>query len=525
MLFLTAPVARAGQDRLSGNWLIRFFDNGEILSFWMVKIDAKANGSLEATADFRQSQLQNFKADGDVLSFAILFNKQPVEFAFAVPKGKFKKLFGTMRVEGQLYAVQLEATKLESLKDHQASTELPLPKGSFKQLKEQIAKGEDELGVFEIAEALVGAADKDKVPAADLKAALAPALQAAKRYGEEWYQEVAIVVARKLATRAAFAAMAEDLARNHLTAIGAGATAEKQLRALGVLTGSLRLQDKKDELATVQARVDALEVKGHKENEKAGLGFEPVKAKEHKGNRVVLVELFTGAACPPCVAADLGFEGLGKTYGTGAVVLLQYHLHIPRPDPLANPDTLARAEYYGEKIEGTPTVFFNGKPGPEGGGSRGAAGLIYKEYCKVIDPLLAEKTKAKLSASAMRTGDKIAIQAEVAGVDRPGDKLRMRVALVEKWVHFPGPNGLSYHAHVVRALPGGAKGFAVTKAVQEEKLTVDLDELRQTAGKHLEKFANLEGIRPFNFRELHVVVFLQDDATQEVLQALEVAVK
>ena len=55
------------------------------------------------------------------------------------------------------------------------------------------------------------------------------------------------------------------------------------------------------------------------------------------GTVPVLVELFTGAECPPCVAADLAFDALGKTYKPTDVVLLEYHLHIPGPDALTNP--------------------------------------------------------------------------------------------------------------------------------------------------------------------------------------------
>ncbi len=35
---------------------------------------------------------------------------------------------------------------------------------------------------------------------------------------------------------------------------------------------------------------------------------------EVESNRVVLAELFTGADCGPCVAADLAFDGLMERY-------------------------------------------------------------------------------------------------------------------------------------------------------------------------------------------------------------------
>ena len=41
---------------------------------------------------------------------------------------------------------------------------------------------------------------------------------------------------------------------------------------------------------------------------------------------------------------------------------------------------------------------------------------------------------------------------------------------------------------------------------KEEKLTIDLNEVRQTASKQLDQYAALEGQRPFSFRELTVVV-------------------
>ena len=60
---------------------------------------------------------------------------------------------------------------------------------------------------------------------------------------------------------------------------------------------------------------------------------------------MALVELFTGAQCPPCVAADIAFDAEAvKSYKAADVVLLQYHLHIPGPDPLTNADSEKRQQ-------------------------------------------------------------------------------------------------------------------------------------------------------------------------------------
>ena len=106
--------------------------------------------------------------------------------------------------------------------------------------------------------------------------------------------------------------------------------------------------------------------------------FKPAKyagRKEPGANRVAVMELFTGAQCPPCVAADVAFDALMKSYAPTDVVLLQYHMHIPGPDPMTNPDTIARWDYYREKfpddMRGVPSTVFNGKPQAGGGGGDG----------------------------------------------------------------------------------------------------------------------------------------------------------
>src|SRR5204862_922525 len=99
-------------------------------------------------------------------------------------------------------------------------------------------------------------------------------------------------------------------------------------------------------------------------HDRAALDFDPAKFKgrKSKSNRAVLVELFTGAQCPPCVAADLAFDALEKAFPSSDVVLLQYHLHIPRPDALCNADVEKRATLYRATLDSTPTIYLNGKP-------------------------------------------------------------------------------------------------------------------------------------------------------------------
>src|SRR4029077_11185162 len=141
-------------------------------------------------------------------------------------------------------------------------------------------------------------------------------------------------------------------------------------------------------------------------------------------DRPVVLELFTGTQCPPCVAAAVAFEALHETYKPAELVLLQYHLHIPGPDPLANPDAEARWAYYGksspDEARGVPTTLFNGKAGAVGGGVMAKAEEKYKQYRQVIAPLLKTNCAARLSASAVMQDNKINIKVEVTDLKNPG---------------------------------------------------------------------------------------------------------
>ena len=68
------------------------------------------------------------------------------------------------------------------------------------------------------------------------------------------------------------------------------------------------------------------------------------------------------------LAADAAFDYLIDRYRTSSLAILEYHQHIPAPDPMANASTDARAEYYG--VQSTPTAIFGGTTGITSGGSR-----------------------------------------------------------------------------------------------------------------------------------------------------------
>ncbi|MBI1831494.1 MAG: hypothetical protein HYR84_08595, partial [Planctomycetes bacterium] len=143
---------------------------------------------------------------------------------------------------------------------------------------------------------------------------------------------------------------------------------------------------------------------------------------------------------------------------------------------------------------------------------------------EVVNKMIEAPATAKLSAAAVRTGDKIAITAKVDDLAKPGAKVRLRLALVEDWVRFKGGNGLQFHHRVVRALPGGVKGVALTEKSFEHKVNVDLEDLRAGLNKYLNEDYP-DGPRPLRMRNLSVVAFIQSDESNEVLQAVNVPVR
>jgi hypothetical protein len=226
------------------------------------------------------------------------------------------------------------------------------------------------------------------------------------------------------------------------------------------------------------------------------------------------------------VAADVAFDALSKTHKPSELVLIQYHLHIPGPDPLTNADTVARARYY--KVNSTPSTLFNGDPQARGGGAMAASQGKYQQYRKVIDPLLENDARCKVTTSAKRMNDKILIHTEVTGLSAPGQEKKLRIVLVEETVRYVGGNQLRFHHHVVRAMPGGVDGVGIPEKAFKAANTVDLREVRKTLTSYLDNFALKRAFprpdRPMDLRELRVIAFVQDDATREILQAVQTEV-
>jgi tetratricopeptide (TPR) repeat protein len=236
--------------------------------------------------------------------------------------------------------------------------------------------------------------------------------------------------------------------------------------------------------------------------------------------RVVLVELFTGAQCPPCAAADLAFEALGEHFRADEVARIQWHLPIPAPEPMITAAARERAQRH--SVRGTPTAIVAGTTRLAGGGDADQAPELWQRYEGAVGPLLLLQPVVQLQARASLAADGDTLQLEVAP---PGQDLAVHAVLVERTIPYPGRNGILFHEHVARATftpPDGAPGG--------QKLVATLS-LRAVAAELDRAVAAVEERERFDWRpttpnprQLAVVVFVEDK-TRAIPQALTVPVQ
>ncbi|MCX6545727.1 MAG: hypothetical protein NTV05_15100 [Acidobacteria bacterium] len=251
------------------------------------------------------------------------------------------------------------------------------------------------------------------------------------------------------------------------------------------------------------------------EKEAPRLEAKAYAASKKRTDRMVVAELFTGAGCPPCVAADMAFEAALDRYSARDVAVLVYHFHIPRPDPMTNPSTQTRKDFYAAQAEK----------------------LFKASVESVIDKRLESKPGAHVKLQASIKGGNVNVAVDVGKVaksGKPDQKLRLQVALVEEVVNYTGENGVRFHPMVVRSLASTEKdklGFdvapgqttKVTHTFDVARIVADakahLDDMEGGASQRFGKFQFIQRKNAIDMAKLRVVAFVQDETTKEILQA------
>jgi tetratricopeptide (TPR) repeat protein len=267
----------------------------------------------------------------------------------------------------------------------------------------------------------------------------------------------------------------------------------------------------------------------------AGIRFEHYTATPKRSNRTALAELFTGSGCGPCVAADLGFDGMLERYNRQELVVLVYHLHIPLPDPMTNTVTVARGKYY--EVPGTPTFVIDGNKLPTGGGSREMVRGFFDRVDPKVVKELESPAEAELKLTATLEGDQIKTRAVVDRIKQSSSDLKLQIALTEDELRYTGENGIRFHPMVVRSLAGKeAAGFGLAASgATNVEWTFDLKAMTYELKKYLDEYEQ-KGHRgdTFAFSEkkfqidpgnLSLVAFVQDMKTKAVLQTVYLKIK
>jgi thiol-disulfide isomerase/thioredoxin len=269
------------------------------------------------------------------------------------------------------------------------------------------------------------------------------------------------------------------------------------------------------------------------EKERFTFDVKPYERPKDRSDRVVLAEIFTGSGCPPCVGADLAFEGAMGRYKPQELAVLMYHMHIPRPDPMTNPSTIARAKFYA--VNAVPSFAIDGDKKVGGGAAENAPRILAEQVQPAVDKKLTARADVKLGLQASMTGSTVRVKADVSKVKATAKHVRLHVVLAEEQVRYSGENGVRFHPMVVRSMASKDKdglGFPVDPArgLKLDQVMFDVDKVVAEAKAHLDDFeVNNERFGKFQFMEkkheidpkrLVVVAFVQDEDSKAILQAV-----
>jgi hypothetical protein len=215
--------------------------------------------------------------------------------------------------------------------------------------------------------------------------------------------------------------------------------------------------------------------------------------------RTVLVELFVQEGCLTCPTAEFCLEDLAWEYGTTKVILVEGHLWGDGYDTL---ETNARYNWYvGDSKKGTPDVFINGL-------TKRLQGLAccvegnYECYKDAIDEELTRPSFLELTALKIKIESDYVIEVTVKNIsDTPLKDLAV-CGMVGKEGDESGLHDYIQDIFPFQNMPVLLPGVTFSfKFVSEISLA---PESEIDDGKEV----------------LHLVIFVQDLETKEILQAL-----
>lgn len=240
--------------------------------------------------------------------------------------------------------------------------------------------------------------------------------------------------------------------------------------------------------------------------------------------RMVIVEEFTNASCPPCATQNPAFNDL-LFQNTDRVIPIKYQTAFPGFDPYnqQNPgEVTTRLSLYNE-INGVPTASINGVvPGNDYGGGglstwidaqgNGYNGGPYGYNQDVLDYAASVPTTigVDITASVPNFDEMGTVTVSITNADTVPftDNSNLFVVLVEKENEWPQPPGSTNEAEfydVMRKMYPSAQGLAIGEIPADTTVTFEVDVM-------LPEYL-------YNLGELSFVAFVQSQTDRTIYNA------
>lgn len=227
-----------------------------------------------------------------------------------------------------------------------------------------------------------------------------------------------------------------------------------------------------------------------------------------QAQRLVLVEEFTQASCPPCGQLNPAFNDLLNA-NPDKLKSLKYQVSWPGFDPmnLQNPSQVAtRVSYYG--VNGVPWAMVDGASIPNDCGYWLGAPICLNQSEIDDEALVTSPFTMSLSHTLSGGADSIYVTLTITAVASVSGTLKARIAVVEKEIDFttqPGTNGETVFENVMKQMLPSTTGTALPATVDSGYTTTI------TASW---KLANI-----YDLNQLAVVAFIQNDGNKTIYQA------
>lgn len=512
----------------AGLWKLRLSEGGQPLTFLLnfAEVDGKWTGDFISSSPPLQTEptIADVQVKDDHLTFRLRFRNIDLTSFDGIVAKDGSKITGTLAPPvGVPQLTELKPSKLKNLNDP-----FTLAQETF----EQATTGPD---LFNSGFVILGEAAMKKLSEADVRAIADRMVKASREYGPRWERTIALRLASDLAGQTGFTDVALTQAQRAERMLTDEASPAVSMAVMDTLAHVLEKAGKSEEAKKYRSLAARLELRDYADVQKSSplAGVAAFAGRKAMSDRAVLVEIFTSADAPPAVAVDLAQAAILKNFKPSEVVVVAYQLHRPTANPLAAKEGMLRTEHYlkSRSITALPAVLVDGKAVEVEGGTATAAQADFDAIRKRIEAQLELPSPVKLTLTASATDKGFSAKATVADLEKPGEKLFLRFALVESRIRYSGVSNTRYHLNVLRAMPGGVQGFPLTAKTAEQTVTIDPAALRTAIGKDLNDFVETSGVdfrtpdRPLALANLKLIAYVQDDETQTVLQAVQVELK